>query len=388
MMTDGALVIGGEYRGLGIVRSLGRRGIPVWVLTDEHLIAGTSRYARRHLPWPNADSDLQVRFLLALAKEHHLDGWAIFPTGDETAALVARHHEILAERFRLTTPTWEVFRWAYDKRLTHQLADEEMVDRPWTCYPAGAEDICRMSCEFPVILKPAVKTEFNAFTRAKAWQVNDHAGLAARYAAARRLVPEDVIMVQELVPGGGEAQFSYAALCRDGEPLASLTARRTRQYPIDFGRASTFVETVERPEIEGPARRLLRAIDFTGLIEIEFKFDRRTGQYKLLDLNPRIWGWHTLGLGLGIDFSFLLWQLIHGESVSAPTPRPGVRWVRMVTDGPAAIQEMRRGRLSFPEYLKSLRPPLELATFALDDPLPGLVEIPLFGRMAWKRGAV
>src|SRR5579883_1813297 len=146
MMTDGALVIGGEYRGLGIVRSLGRRGIPVWVLTDEHLIAGTSRYARRHLPWPNADSDLQVRFLLALAKEHHLDGWAIFPTGDETAALVARYHEILAERFRLTTPTWETFRWAYDKRLTHELADEEMVDRPWTCYPNGAEDICRMSC--------------------------------------------------------------------------------------------------------------------------------------------------------------------------------------------------------------------------------------------------
>ena len=66
-------------------------------------------------------------------------------------------------------------------------------------------------------------------------------------------------MVQELVPGGGEAQFSYAALCRDGEPLAALTARRTRQYPADFGRASTYVETVEVPEVVEPSLRLLRA---------------------------------------------------------------------------------------------------------------------------------
>ena len=50
----GALVIGGDYRALGAVRSLGRRKIPVCVLTDEHLLAGLSRYARRHLPWPDA----------------------------------------------------------------------------------------------------------------------------------------------------------------------------------------------------------------------------------------------------------------------------------------------------------------------------------------------
>src|SRR5437870_12689080 len=63
----GAIVIGGDYRGLGVVRSLGRRGIPVWVLTDEHLIAGTSRYARRRLAWPLGDESRQVNYLLDLA---------------------------------------------------------------------------------------------------------------------------------------------------------------------------------------------------------------------------------------------------------------------------------------------------------------------------------
>src|SRR5439155_12687017 len=92
----GAIVIGGDYRGLGVVRSLGRRGIPVWVLTDEHLIAGTSRYARRRLAWPAGDESSQVDYLLDLA-DHGLDGWMLFPTGDTTAALIARHHATLAQ---------------------------------------------------------------------------------------------------------------------------------------------------------------------------------------------------------------------------------------------------------------------------------------------------
>lgn len=56
----------------------------------------------------------------------------------------------------------------------------------------------------------------------------------------------------------------------------------------------------------------------------------------------------------------------------------GVRWVRMSTDVPAAIQEMIRGRLSFLKYLSSLRGPIEFALMAADDPLPGLLDLPLF----------
>ena len=68
-----------------------------------------------------------------------------------------------------------------------------------------------------------------------------------------RSADPDTLMVQELIAGGGEAQLSYAALCRDGVPLAAVTARRTRQYPAEFGRASTFVETIECPEIVEPS---------------------------------------------------------------------------------------------------------------------------------------
>ena len=254
---SGALVIGGDYRSLGTVRSLGRRNIPVWVLTDQHLIAGVSRYARRRFRWPQADEETQVEYLINLNAQHGLLGWVLVPSSDETAATVARYHTTLRERFRLTIPPWEVLQWAYDKRLTCRLASMLGIPYPWTHTLASREEAAEIACPFPAVLKPAVKPTLNAFTIAKAWRVEDRQSLLASYDKACTMVDPGVIMIQELIPGGGEEQFSFAALCLDGRPLAKLVARRTRQYPVDFGRSSTFVETVDQYQIEDAGRRQL-----------------------------------------------------------------------------------------------------------------------------------
>jgi len=377
--TTGALVIGGNLNGLSIARSLGRRGVPVWVVTPPNIkLASYSRYTRRTLPWPNGDGEGQATYLLEVAERYQLNRWVLLPTSDESAALLSKFHALLSRRFRVSTPVWDVLRWAYDKRLTYKLAAEQQVDYPHTIYPASEADLARASCALPGILKPATHATTNRFTADKAWPVDSREELLARYRQARELIPPDLILVQERIPGGGESQFSYAALCCDGQPIASLTARRTRQYPIDFGYSSSFVETLDVPEIVAPSRRLLAAIRYTGLVEVEYKFDARNGRYKLLDINPRLWTWATLGARAGIDFPYLLWQMLLGLPVQEKVGRTDVRWVRMITDVPAAIHEMVRGRLTPGAYVRSLRSPLEFSVMALDDPLPGLVEVPLF----------
>jgi D-aspartate ligase len=371
--VTGALVVGADYRALGVVRSLGRHGIPVWVLRHgDDRLAAASRYAKRTLPLPDGDA-ARLRLLLDLP----LEGWTLFPSSDETAALVARNHEALAARYRLTTPPWQTLEAAYDKRLTHVLATETGVPHPLTWYPRDRDEVAELDVAFPVVVKPAVKEGFNALTAAKAWRVDDRPELVRRYDEAAQLIDPLLLTVQEVVPGGGDMQLSFATLCEDGRPLASVTARRTRQFPMDFGRASTYVETIDEPEVVELAHRLLARLRWTGLIEIEFKRDARDGQLKLLDLNARVWGWHTLGARAGIDFSYLAWRLANGESVQPGAGRVGVRWMRLATDLPTALKEMRRGRLAVPAYVRSLLPPRESAIFARDDPLPGLLELPL-----------
>jgi D-aspartate ligase len=382
----GALVMDADYRGLAVVRSLGRHGIPVWVLKHgDQLLATKSRYNRRTLSWPSEDEEEKVRFLVDLADREDIHDWVLFPTGDEGAALVARHHETLGKFYQLTTPPWDELKWAYDKRLSYRLADRVGVDHPWTMYPTSREEVTASQCPYPVILKPAYRSRFNRFTASKAWRVENREQLLARYDEAKTLVDPGTLMIQELIPGGGESQFSYTALCKDGRPIASLTAKRARQIPMDFGRASTFVETVDDPKPSAAAVRLIEAMRYTGIVEVEFKRDLRDGKLKLLDINPRVWGWHSLCGPAGVDYPYLLWLLTVGEPIPQTKAAAGVRWVRMSTDAPTAIREVIHGRMSLREYLRSIRPPLASAIYASDDPMPGVLEIPLLAYLLGKR---
>ena len=374
----GAIVIGANYRALGAVRSLGRRGIPVYVLREKgEVLAAISRYARRSLSWEKGEGSERLAWLLKMARRCALEGWVLFPTGDEDAAFVARHHEMLSRCFQLTTPPWETVRWTYDKRLMTSLASCLKIAQPWTICPRRRADLASAGCPFPVILKPAFKQGLNALTAAKAWRVDDLQSLLARYEEACALVDPETVMIQELVPGDGESQFSYAALCEHGEPLAWIVAKRKRQIPMDFGRFSTCVESVDEPGVVEPSLRLIRALGFTGILEVEFKRDSRDGNYKLLDINPRLWGWHTLCARAGVDFVYWLWLMAQGKPVPQIRGRSGVRWSRISADLPVVMAEILKGRLSVAAYARSLFRRSESAIFAKDDPLPGLFEVPL-----------
>jgi predicted ATP-grasp superfamily ATP-dependent carboligase len=237
--------------------------------------------------------------------------------------------------------------------------------------------------------------ELNPLTVEKAWRADHISELLDHFTKACRFMTPNRLMVQELIPGGGESQYSYSGLFIEGQPIAAVVARRARQYPSDFGRFSTFVETIEEPALQIPAFKILNSIDFTGLVEVEFKRDARDGRYKLLDMNPRIWGWHSLCTSAGVDFSYLLWKMVRGEALPKVTARAGIRWARLGPDILVGISEICKGRLSLPEYLRSLLPPLVTPIFALDDPVPALVELPNLGylllvremRHGWQQSA-
>jgi D-aspartate ligase len=374
---QGAIVLGGAHGSLEIVRSLGRRGIPVWLITADNPLATLSRYVTRSFRWRGPRDDGALQFLLDLGQRHHLDKWVVFAGSDDDVRFVAQNHAALGAAFTLTTLPWEQLRWAADKRLMNARADDLGLARPRTRYPRSRDDLAPLGIPFPVILKPTVREGRNRFVDAKAWRIDDERTLFARFDEAKSLVGADSIMIQELVPGDGRAQFSYAALWDRGKPIASLMARRGRQFPIEFGFTSTFVETIEQPQIEADVVRFLASLDYSGLVEIEFKFDARDGLYKILDVNTRPWTWISLGASAGIDFPALQWRLAAGEEIAPQRGRSGAHWLYFSRDLAAAIYAMFAGRLSPGAYLRSFRRPLAGAVAAWDDPVPALLDLPL-----------
>jgi D-aspartate ligase len=381
------VVLGGDYQGLGIARSLGRHGIPVCVIDDETSIARASRFVKHVIRARDLRSEAGLLEALAQARRQlGPERWVLYPTRDETVAALAANREALLPDFRVPTPELDSIRRAWDKRETYRLAQRLSVPIPRTWFPASEADVAQITADGPFVLKPAIKEHFFYITRAKAWRADTRAELLEGYRRAAGIAGQGEILVQELIPGGGQEQYAFCAFFRGGEAVASMTVRRRRQHPSDFGCASTFVETMDLPELTGPSVRFLREIGYYGLVEMEYKRDPRDGEYKLLDVNARTWGYHTLGGSAGTDFAYLLFRDQVGSEVDRVQARPGVRWVRIVTDLPNAVRDFGAGTLSPRDYLRSLRHVDTEAVFSLRDPLPGCYEIALVPYLAVKRG--
>ncbi len=385
--TVGAVVVGGDYQGLGIVRSLGRRKVPVCVIDDERSIARFSKYTTHVVPVDSLRDEKQtVEHILEIGRRLNLRGWVLYPTRDETVAALSRYRSSLTEFFRVPTPAWDTTQWVWDKRNTYRRARELGVPTPSTWYVNDLAELENIDGEPPFVIKPAIKEHFIYSTKAKAWRANNRNELREMFQRAAALVGPGEVMIQSLIPGDGRQQFAYCAFYKEGKALGSMVVRRARQHPPEFGRSSTYVETIDLPQLEVLSVRFLQAINYYGLVELEYKLDPRDQQYKLLDVNGRTWGYHTLGPGAGVDFPYMLYADQMGEPVETMRGRAGVRWIRLITDLPTGFVEIFGGRQNLWAYLRTLTGFHVESVFSREDPLPGLVELALIPYLAVKRG--
>jgi predicted ATP-grasp superfamily ATP-dependent carboligase len=227
-----------------------------------------------------------------------------------------------------------------------------------------------------VVIKPASTEKSNPLTKAKAWKAETEADYAQKYQLATDYMGPGGFVVQELIPGGGESQFSYAGLWDHGTEVCGLTARRSRQFPAEFG-TSPFVETTEQPRVLAEAQALLKAVNYHGLVEVEFKLDARDDRLKLLDVNTRIWAWIGLGAAAGLDFPILTAAVATSTMSGHPQPTYGASWLRFVPNALSLLQSLQRtGNLGYAAG-RSLSPFAGPAIFAFDDPMPALLELPI-----------
>jgi D-aspartate ligase len=382
----GALVIGGDHPGLGIVRSLGQRGIPVCVVDDQLSVSYFSRYKSRFLQVKDLrDERKTVEAVLEVGRRFNLRNWVLFPTRDETVVAFSRHRAELSEFFRVPTPNWETVKWAWNKKNTYDLARKLDISCPQTFSPQNEDEIETLGSQLPLAIKPAVKENFFYATGAKAWRAQTMDELRQIYRKAARYISPEEILLQQIIPGDGSHQVSYCAFFCNGQAQGSLVARRARQHPREFGRAATYVESIELPIIEEVSQRFLKAIDYYGLVEFEFKHDPRDGEYKLLDVNARSWGFHSLGSAAGVDFSYMLYADQIGEPILPCRAKPGIGWLRLLTDVPTAISGILNSHISLGDYLASLRKTRVESVFCRKDPLPSIAEIVLLPYLIAKK---
>ena len=201
------------------------------------------------------------------------------------------------------------------------------------------------------------------------------------------------MIIQEMIPGPDE-NLVYVSfyLNRQSRPLALFAGRKLRILPVGFGSAS-YVRSFYDAELEQVALHLLLNVRYQGLGGLEFKKDARDGCYKLIEFNTRFGMWDGLGIRCGVDTPYTAYQDILNRPVEAQlTYRKNVIWIDLQRDVRAFWSYHQQGRLTFSQWLQSLRGEKMWAIYSRDDWRPGVIFSfnmlrLLLARLAGKPGA-
>ncbi len=370
---------------LGIIRSLGRQGIPV-VATDRSpgALGMLSRYARPHVMRDPVDDPAGfVADLEALGRALPAPG-VLFPTHDEAIEAIGPHEAMLGAWFRMPWSPWEHLAPFLDKSAQHAAARRIGFPVPATVEPADEGDVRAAigQMRFPVVLKPRVNPAgFKATFGRQVLQADDADELLRQWDRAAPHLPQ----VSEVIPGGDDHLWTLGSY-RDaqGRPLASFTGHKLRQWPAGFGTARA-AEAWWDPSLAARGHALLDEMGFHGISQVEVKRDARDGRDYLIEVNPRSWLWISLATHCGVNIPEAAFLDAAGRPRTWPEGhRSDVRWVLSARHLPATAGELRRGRWGRSAAVQSLRPPVIDAVWSLSDPRPGMHQA---RRMATRRAA-
>ena len=364
---SGAIILEGHVQGLSNLRSLGQLGIPVFVVDQTRCLAQYSRFCTKAFRCPPFQSDGFVPYLIRLAKEEGIKDWVLVPSNDHIVEQMSRHRDELGQYYRMAVPDTETLDNIVDKWKLSQIASELCVPTPRTC----CSDNIDMANHFhyPVLIKGRRGLSFYKHFHRKAIVVHSPAELQTLLSSADY---SDYI-VQEQLENTGNRVFSFTCFSLNGVVKTHWTGIKLREHPPLHGTA-TLAQSMPNPGLLPLGKLLMRRLNYTGVCEIEFMLDERDGQYKLIEINPRTWLWVGLAKACGVDYAKMLYRyLLNEEQSFANNHITHLKWINTTTDFPYALSSIMKGKLSIPDYFKSLCGKKVHAILDIHDPLPALM---------------
>jgi predicted ATP-grasp superfamily ATP-dependent carboligase len=371
------------YNALAVLRSLGRRGIPVTAFAPVPDAVGfSSRYVRRAIRHPDVATDPAgfIRALRAFGAEQRAQGirTVVFSNGDRIIEALSAARDEIGNDLELFLPAAADLDALLDKRAQYRVAEEIGVPFPKTYLRADVarlwDDLASGATRLPLMLKtsvPVARADQKSFRR---MVLETEAAARATLADADALdVP---FVVQAFIPGGDDSLYTVgAAMDSRGVATGLFTGRKLRQMPPRIG-ICRVGESLFEPELAEMAVRLLRAMRFRGIAQVEFKRDPRDGSYRLMEINPRSWSWIGLPVAVGADLPFAAFCGALGmELPPADLPSKRRLWISLTDDLDRSLQH--RDGLPWRHLFVPPRRFVE-AYFAADDPKPALIHYARF----------
>jgi D-aspartate ligase len=365
-----------HHGSVGVIRSLGRLGVPVYGVAEDRFIpAAMSKYLAGKFVWDTRglDSEALLEGMAVIASQ--LDRPAVlFPTDDVAAIFVAEQAQALRRYFVFPEQPARLPRTLANKRELHHLCEKIGVPHARATFPDSIDEVHQFldRAKFPIVVKMAqswvgpMGVPPTSIARSPTQLIELYQRAESRYVSN--------LMLQEYIPPECAEDWIFHGYCNSkSQHLVGFTGRKLRSYPPLAG-PTTLGQSIENDALRQQTYALLKAISYSGIMDLDYRFDRRDRQYKLLDFNPRIGAQFRLFQDdTGMDVARALYLDMTERHITIGRPVEGRTFIAEPYDLIAGLLYFVAGQLSIPEWWRSFKGRKEFAWFSTDDVLPFLM---------------
>lgn len=296
------------------LRSLGRRGIHTIAAYERDTSpAFYSRYCDAAVTTPSPAADITGYKDALLSLVGRDDVRTIVPMREADTYVLSKYRDEFQDHVRPLWPSFDTLRTAHDRLRLVRAAEKAGVPVPDTRRLDDVDDRARdriVKSRYALLADDYVESgppeqfiEPSAVHYLRSGVEPDRDAIRAEMG--------HVPIVQEYVPG---PEYALWALYEDGTPVAICQKRQIRAFSYTGG-TSVYRKTARIPELEAAGRMLLDHLEWNGFASVQFKRDARTGEFKLMEINPRTWVSLSCPVRAGMDFPYYYWRLAGDEPI-------------------------------------------------------------------------
>lgn len=384
-----AIVLGGSSNAMGHVWALSKMGVQCHVIVERglHDFPVKSRFCKGHIsPHPVAEKEQALAYVKAVVASLAEKPVVFFASDDWMAFFGENEAYFRANTFVPLSP-WPDTEKLFNKKYLYRIASEIGIAVPLTLEFNSLREVGDRVNEIPTpcVLKPDITVEFvenlpqkireKTFHRTQKFEDKE---MLLDWVNA--LLSADVdfsFLVQEFIPGGAETLYTLTSYSNQhGKLVAGSIGHKLRQFPPEAGRITSGI-LCHNEQIWADGKRLLNGIGFFGLANTEFKYDARTNEYKLMEINARLGMWNSSALYAGINFPAIVYADMFDKKVafmSNTSSCDGAIWLNSALDFVCAVYLNKKigykGALSVREWFKSIKGKKTDGVFKVKDPAP------------------
>lgn len=376
------------HSALSTVRSLGKKNSKIFSASDTRLAPSFfSRYSVKNFlyPSPLKDESAFIKKITSIL-ESFKDDCLVYIFSETTLLPLSRNRNKLPKNTRLILGSLENVELASDKAATLTLAAENNIPIPQTFFPGSFAEAQNFLSKipYPCIVKP----RHNCVWKDGA-SVYETAHLVETKEEAEKIWRElfnasgEPPLIQERVVGEERGIFTFAI---KGEGFAWFAHKRLESLK-KLGGASILRESIEvDPKLKSYSELLIKKLDWTGPLMIEWKWDENAKRYLLMEINARFWGSLPLAVASGVDYPALMLDFAVGQSLpNEVTYKISIRSRHFF----GALRSLLRAK-TWRDFQKLWQIMWGKKTiddvFSFSDPLPFLGEVLFIGKtFIWKK---